>query len=219
MLKLFWNADSPYCRIVLWHIAATQRHKGVVLKHLSWEEIRATASGGRLGLTATVPCLELEDGTIIPDSFRILAYFLNDRFALWLLSEDGEFYRHIEGQLSRVMYGLYDHPSSEVLKKVEARWNLVLKSAELYFSTRISVHDSAPEPPSLALQALHIFVQFCLHFQPDWHRSIPTSIAQILLEAENKKGFDWFKNQLTEQAATVAIDHLPSSTELQGFSG
>ncbi|MEY2986699.1 MAG: hypothetical protein RJB13_220 [Pseudomonadota bacterium] len=218
MLKLFWNADSPYCRIVLWHIATSQQYTEVELEHLSWEDIRATATGGRLGRNATVPCLQLGDGTIITDSLRILAYFLNDGFDSWFLSEDGEFYRHIEGQLSRVMYGLYDRPTPEALKKVEARWNLVLKSADGHMSTKAASRPAVPELPALALQTLHIFVQFCLHFQPDWSCSLPASLERALHELEREKDFKWYKEQLSQQNTTVSFERDASPREAQGFS-
>lgn len=207
MLKLFWNTDSPFCRIILWHIGASQLQDKITLEHLSWEEIRATAPGGQLGSNATVPCLELNNGARIADSLRILAHLLKDDFSSWILSQDGELYRHTEGQLSRVMYGLYDGPSPEALTKIKSRWSLALCSADSYFCSDEYKKRSASQLHALALPALHIFVQFCLNFQPEWRHSIPETLERTLLNLESRKEFEWFKRQLVSQAATVSVCH------------
>lgn len=211
MLKLFWNADSPYCRIVLWHIATSQFRDRVLLEHMSWAEIRSTPTDGQLGTAATVPCLELNNGRRMSDSLRILAHLLDESFMQWLLSEDGDQYRHIEGQLSRVMYGLYDRPAPEALKKIQTRWALVLDSSAAHLARK--GHHEASQIAPMSTRALHIFMQFCLNFQPQWRDSIPNELEQTLLNIEQSEGFQWFESKIIEQEATVPTRLEPRVTE------
>lgn len=205
MPKLFWNAESPYCRIILWHISANGLRNKVELQHLSWDEIRSALPGGLLGPTATVPCLHLDDGRMITDSLRILAHLLDDGFYSWFLSEDGELYRHIEGQLSRVMYGLYDQPSPETFKKLDERWKLALSAAQFNLSTNAGAHHFKSDSLHLSIKALHVFVQFCLMFKPQWHDSVPSETASALLSIEQTEAFEWLEEQLLESSTKVAV--------------
>ncbi|MEY4066544.1 MAG: hypothetical protein RIR26_2752, partial [Pseudomonadota bacterium] len=51
MTTLFWTADSPYCRIVLWSLCQNQLETQVRLEHLSWRDVRTSGAAGHLGAT------------------------------------------------------------------------------------------------------------------------------------------------------------------------
>ena len=190
MATLFWTADSPYCRIALWAMAILNQDHTFKLEHLSWEELRCITAGGKLGTAATVPCLTLASGHQISDSLRIIAHLLESDFYAWFLSSDGEHYRMIEGQFSRIMYALYDGAHGEKLEKVHSQWLRALRSSELALTQTVSKRR-------FSSAALHVFVTFCLMLQPDWRDDIPESLADFLTQQENSLAFEKIKTLIS----------------------
>jgi hypothetical protein len=182
MATLFWTADSPFCRITLWAMAILNRDADFNLKHLTWDELRSISAGGQLGTAATVPCLTLPSGQNISDSLRIIAHLLQTDFYRWFLSSEGDHYRMIEGQFSRIMYALYDGAQGKNLEKVHGQWQRALRSAELTLTKNTSTS-------LLPSAALHVFVTFCLMLRPEWRSDISEPLAQLLTQQEGSIAF------------------------------
>lgn len=203
MFTLFWNADSPYCRLLLWQLAGLGAQNKLNLQHMSWADIRNERSGGRLGSSATVPCLHAEKGKQLSDSLRIVAHLAGHDFLPWFLSSDGEAYRLFEGQLSRVLYGLYDSPNPAALKKIEERWQLVFSSATAHAAHELSP-QLMPEPATpFALITLHVLVVFCLQFKPEWRDTIPSEWMNALRDLERTHAFQWMEQHVSQHNPRV----------------
>lgn len=208
MATLYWTADSPFCRVVVFTAAMLKLENELQLKHLTWQELRNIPPGETLGSAATVPCLQTDSGILISDSLRIIAYLMKDSFSAWLLSFDGETYRTAEGQLSRVMYALYDGARNKALEKIRKHWLRALHCAETSLSKRLLNSsgsnlqmDSAAAivtNSTLSIAALHTFTSFCLSMQPDWRRDIPHELEKMLMEHEKSIEFQSMRTKISE---------------------
>jgi glutathione S-transferase len=207
MATLYWTADSPFCRVVLWTAATLNLEKELQLKHLTWQELRNISAGETLGNAATVPCLQTDSGILISDSLRIIAYLMKDSFSAWLLSCDGETYRMAEGQLSRVMYALYDGAQNKAHEKIHKHWLRALLCAETSLAKRLanaSESNLQVNPaeanltnPTLSIAVLHTFISFCLSMQPDWRRDIPHELEKIFMEHEKSVEFQSMRSKIS----------------------
>jgi hypothetical protein len=174
--KLYWTADSPFCRIILWawmESALTPPE----LVHLSWEELRSDKCSAILGTERTVPCLSGQPP--LTDSLRILAVLSSSTFQAWLGSADGALYRFCEGQLGRLMYSLYDGVSAD---RLHDRWKTSLAVLERLLT------GNAPAPTHGQI-AMHTFLNFCVALQKDWWRDIPETLKQRLQLLEKSSSF------------------------------
>lgn len=208
MATLFWTADSPYCRIVLWAATRTGAIQGLTLKHLSWSELNSISPGTTLGQAATVPCLHTNSGVTISDSLRIIAYLIgHNPFYEWLMSTDGEAYRLAEGQLSRVMYALYDNVQGKPLERARQNWLRVLTSLDSVFLR--SSPTTTPSFPNanghlhLADLAIHVLVSFCTTLNPEWGKDLPPHLRNALLALEQKEDFRSMQKICAEQTYGV----------------
>lgn len=194
MATLFWTADSPYCRIAIWSAASLGFLSNLELKHMNWAELNLTASGGILGNAATVPCLRTDASYTVSDSLRLIAHFMEESFHPWLLSTDGEIYRIAEGQLSRVMYALYDGAQGKTLEKVRLQWLRALVSLETTFltlepSAKKSLLEEHDSTALLSIAPVHVLLGFCLSLKPEWRNDLPRQLESLLKDAEKSLPF------------------------------
>lgn len=174
--KLYWTADSPFCRIILWAWAESAVPPPQHL-HLSWEELRSDTCSESIGCERTVPCLGGQPP--LTDSMRILAVLSGPSFQPWLVSADGGLYRFCEGQLGRLMYSLYDGVSAD---RLHDKWKSNLATLERLLS------GMAPAPTHGQI-AMHTFLNFCIALQKDWWRDIPETLKQRLHLLEKSSSF------------------------------
>lgn|GEM_PF-673969 len=216
MDTLYWNSDSPYCRIALLAIASLLDEHTTAKKliHLSWSELKRITPNDLLGSAATVPCLHSAKGSIIDDSLRIIAHLLQNAFTPWFLSSDGCFYRIAEGQLSRVMYALYDGPRDNTLEKLRGQWLRALDSLN-HSIAHSPIHASKSgsqsgneESFSLGFAAAHTFISICLALQKEWAKDIPAELRRNLLTFEKTQTFQWMSEQVTNEGSRIPT-HLP----------
>jgi len=208
MTTLYWTADSPFCRVVVFTAATLKLENELQLKHLTWQELRNIPPGETLGSAATVPCLQTDSGILISDSLRIIAYLMKDSFSAWLLSFDGETYRTAEGQLSQVMYALYNGAQNKALEKIRKHWLRALLYAETSLSKRLINSsgsnlqmDSAAAiatNSTLSIAVLHTFISFCLSMQPEWRRDISHELEKIFMEHEKSVEFQSMRTKISE---------------------
>lgn len=221
MATLYWTADSPFCRVVVFTSAMLKLENELQLKHLTWQELRNIPPGETLGSAATVPCLQTDSGILISDSLRIIAYLMKDSFSAWLLSFDGETYRTAEGQLSRVMYALYDAAQNKALEKIRRHWLRALLCAETSLSNRLINSsesnlnmDSASTRvtnSTLSIAALHTFTSFCLSMQPDWRLDISHELEKIFIDHEKSIEFQSMSAKISEHIHGVPCNFPGSS--------
>lgn len=191
MSLFYWNADSPFCRIALWNIYNLEKKNAVELLHLSWEELRKVAPGTSLGDSGTVPCLLLPSGQKLSDSLRILAYWQQEHFASWFLSLEGEHYRMVEGQFSRIMYALYDGAQGKTLDRVRSQWRRALQAVECARKQTTSTN-------ALWMPAFQVFVTFCLALQPRWREDIQEPLVQLIKQQETAASFAMLRAAIAE---------------------
>lgn len=206
--KLYWTADSPYCRIVLWAILAAgeglspnaEKSAFPSLIHLSWEELQQGHAAELLGPEQTLPCLS--NGTKpLSDSLRLLAN-LNQSFPFdaWLLSHDGALYRCAEGQLGRVMYQLYDGVTEQ---KIRPHWLAALGSIQKILRS----FERRPEDPLIfppwGLMATHTFLTFCLFLKPDWRRDLDSDAEKHFTHLELSETFLRLHDLIAQQRHRV----------------
>jgi hypothetical protein len=195
--KLYWTADSPYCRIVLWSMAESAPTRAFELVHLNWDELRNPRSGGILSEERTVPCLS-DNRSRTADSLRILATLNPEGFTRWLTSADGALYRCAEGQLGRVMYALYDGFSEE---KTREAWSKAQSSAGSLLAGVWSA--TSAESLGAGLMAAHTFFNFCLHFRPEWLQDISDETRNILARLECSASFANLRSRVESQSCRV----------------
>lgn len=208
MKTLYWTADSPFCRIVLWCLYQSHLETQVRMVHLSWQGIRDAGSTGHLGPTATVPCLITEDGTRVGDSLRIISFLNPELFSNWFLSQDGECHRVAEGQLSRILYALYDGVSDKRAAELRAAWlrTIAALNALITASGEESIGETrSPSSPlsSTGCAFAHILLHFCLYLKPEWKSDISVELQNQLQHIENREAFRWMKAQVENQAYRV----------------
>jgi hypothetical protein len=191
--KLYWTADSPFSRIVLWALAESGSLGGMNLVHLNWKELHSDRSAEILSEERTVPFL-ISGDLRTADSLRILAVLFPDSFTQWLTEADGALYRCAEGQLGRIMYALYDGSTNE---KTRGLWQSALASMSL-----LTAHADRTQKQtgvSWGQIAAHTFVHFCLHFRAEWKQDLSAETLRALALLERSASF--------HQLRTLAESH------------
>lgn len=193
---LYWTADSPFCRIVLW---AFEEESAVALQrvHLSWQQLRDESAKSMLGVELTVPCLA--DGKHIEsDSLRLLAQLNPREFQPWMVSADGALYRCAEGQLGRVMYALYDNLDPAKTRRL---WLQSIQAVDRLWSFQPPAELS--RTPSWGSMACHTFLSFCVALKPDWLAELPENLRLGLVELERSASFHKLRMAVQEHPHRV----------------
>jgi len=195
--KLYWTADSPFCRIVLWAWAESAALNGTHLVHLSWNELKDSSISEVLAAERTVPCL-VDEHLRLSDSLRILARLNPQAFTHWLTSDDGALFRCSEGQLGRIMYALYDGVADDTFR---GKWLDAIRAIDHLLS-----RDSKRADDKRVLwgqMAAHTFLTFCLNFRPEWRKDLPQSVLQRMKEMETTNSFKELKGYLSNHLYCV----------------
>lgn len=195
--KLYWTADSPFSRIVLWAWAESAALSGTHLVHLSWKELKDSSSSEVLAAERTVPCL-VDEHLRLSDSLRLLAHLNPQTFTLWLTSDDGALYRCSEGQLGRIMYALYDGVTDDILR---GKWHDAIRAINHLLSCDSKRADDKRVP--WGQMATHTFLSFCINFRPDWRQDLPQSVLQRMKELETSNSFKELNGCLSTQLYRV----------------
>lgn len=221
--KLYWTADSPFCRIVVWALAESNPQSAVPLDseplsafgelvHLNWDDIRKSQTSGVLGPEGTVPTVFCE-GDYLTDSLRLLASLQPHDFSGWLTSSDGALYRCAEGQLGRVMYALYDVVDSEKAKKL---WFNALHAIEKLVN--ISATHRTENAVSWGIMATQTFLNFCLALKPEWKKDLSETLWANVIRWESSRSFQDLKNRVNQHPHRVPCG-LSDGPDAAGAAG
>lgn len=200
--KLYWTADSPFSRIVLWALAENGHLQNTLLIHLGWDELKSASSAHLLSEEATVPCL-YADGRKTADSLRILALADGDTFVRWLTSADGALYRCAEGQLGQVMYALYNGGAPG---KTLELWHKALTSAESLLKK--SLAETQAQSIGKGQMAVHTFISFCVFFRPELRDTISDEMKNALSQFEKSDSFARMRACCESQSCRVPCGGL-----------
>lgn len=211
---LFWTADSPYSRIVLWAVCESD-NLNLNLVHLNWAELNDTSWAGKnLGPELTVPCLSDGQSHITCDSLRILATLQKSKFHDWFVSADGALHRFSEGQLGRIMYALYDGVEQA---KIHPLWLRAIESA-CRLIENLNRHDTESSHASTGQIALHTFLSFCVGLRPELQKEIPPQLRKVLVGLEQTPSFAALNARLKTHAHLIRCDAFSRSPADGGAS-